>query len=182
VADPAHAGTGPLQAAAGLDRIAVVQPDEGTEDISAWDVPLGALPWLLPPATAGRDENRREEVSSLAPQVAPGELLPPAESVPEPAPEPGSPALATWRRVKGDPTGTPAPKEYLTLDRPVCGGPTYTPEQLAAMEAEDEEAARREAEQEEAEAAKERTAIELLKQDDTAWNSRGPRGGDAALG
>ncbi|ONI83116.1 hypothetical protein ALI144C_16550 [Actinosynnema sp. ALI-1.44] len=144
------------------DHVPVIRPDGG-EDTSAWDVPAGGLPWLVPfPVTTAADGEREGD------RKAPDYAL--RDSEPwegRPAPDPG---YDTWRKAKW------AENSAMEQEpRPLmCGGPEMTPEELAEREA---ARAKAEAEAKAAEAEdddenkKERSSADLLVRDDAAWGS-----------
>ncbi|MER7011920.1 hypothetical protein ABT324_10880, partial [Saccharopolyspora sp. NPDC000359] len=138
------------------DHVAIVQP-AGAKDTDSWDVPGGALPWLVPFAVRppAEDEQERAKPDHALRDSAPWEDT----------------TFATWRRATlGEGEQPKVPDQPLR-----CGGPDYTPEQLAEMraakEAEEAEAAREAAADDEDDEGDgtERSSADLLVRDDSAW-------------
>ncbi|MER6990043.1 hypothetical protein ABT311_13000, partial [Saccharopolyspora hirsuta] len=135
------------------DHVAIVQP-VGDKDTSSWDVPVGALPWLVPFAVrpAAEDEGDRAKPDHALRDSAPWQDT----------------TFATWRRATLGEDEQPPVRDQP----PMCGGPDYTPEQLAEMRAAKEaEAARAAAadDEDDEEDGAERSSADLLVRDDSAW-------------
>jgi hypothetical protein len=151
------------------DWVPVVRRVGGEQDTSAWDVPGDGLPWLVLFPVTGRTDEERD-------RPAPHYTLRDTR----PWEPPGDSGYASWRRAKWAEGDTVIDEEEKKPLR--CGGPNFTPEELAEMEAE-EERARAEAEQaeeeQEEEQEQERSSSDLLVRDTSAWGdeSAGPPSG-----
>ncbi|MFD9895276.1 hypothetical protein ACFWY9_38550, partial [Amycolatopsis sp. NPDC059027] len=148
------------------DWVPVVRRENDGVDTSAWEVPGGGLPWLAPFPVAGRTEESDRD--------RPGPDYTERDTRPwEPAGD------ANWRRTKWAEVQTAYDE---VEEKPIlCGGLNLTPEELAAME-EEEERARLEAERADADQEaeeKERTSADLLVRDTSAWGDKpaGPPSG-----
>ncbi|MCX2731751.1 hypothetical protein OOZ19_16030, partial [Saccharopolyspora sp. NFXS83] len=159
------------------DHVPVVRHDDVAKDTGAWDSP-GGLPWLLPfPVSNGADRDRE--------RPAPDHSL--RDTTPWEAEQtPGDSGYAAWRRASlgGD------RRVAVTEERPPrCGGPDFTPEELAAMRAEERAEAERQAEEKakaeaeaDAEEEKERSSSDLLVRDNSAWGGGSAKPPPGALG
>jgi hypothetical protein len=149
------------------DWVPVVRRDDGEQDTSAWDVPGGGLPWLVPFPVSTRPEE--EERDRPAPDYALRDTRPW---------EPEDSGAADWKNAKWAEGDTLVDEEE---EQPIlCGGPAGA---SADIEAEEEraraEAEQAEADEEEEDEEKERTAADLLVRDTSAWGDKpaGPPSG-----
>ncbi|WP_258342257.1 hypothetical protein [Saccharopolyspora gregorii] len=158
------------------DHVPVVRHEDVDKDTGAWDS-TGGLPWLVPfPVAGGADREREQSTSDYSMRdTAPWE----AES------SDGS-GYAAWRRASLGGGERVAVEEQQP---PRCGGPDFTPEELAAMREQERAEAERRAEAEakaEAEAQdeeeKERSSSDLLVRDNSAWGGGSAKPPPGALG
>ncbi|WP_132494756.1 hypothetical protein [Saccharopolyspora elongata] len=145
------------------DHVPVVRRDAAEQDTSAWDVPSDGLPWLVPFAVAARPEESERDRPA------------PDHALRDDRPWTGAPSsdngYATWRSAKwAEGNGKPVEDEQPLM----CGGPTLSPEEAAAMRAEKQAQAEAEAaaaEAEEEDEKKERSRADLLVRDNSAWGA-----------
>jgi hypothetical protein len=155
----AAGGGGVMPAEPAPDRVAVVRPADADEDIGAWDVAGGALPWgtWAPGRISEDDESEHHTPDYVERETSPWEF-----------PMNHSAARSTAEASVGP---TPRfidgaeflPRAFEEPDEPLCSA--AEPEEQDAREVEDAQAEENAA----AEEDKERTSADLLKQDHDAW-------------
>ncbi|MET8759925.1 hypothetical protein [Lentzea sp. NPDC004782] len=139
-------------------RVAVVRPDDADEDFAAWDS-AGAtvLPWALNSGAADAEE-------PFTPDYTLRETMPWGWSVNHTA---ARSTAGVTETVYDEDDELFLPRFHFDDDAQTCGGDEEFEARAAEARQAEEEA--RAAEEAAAEKEKERTAADLLRQDDTAW-------------